>query len=462
MVLIVCLATAIIVLECIIIDMDIWISDSGDGDGSRGNPYLIMDIFDLQAMKNNQKAHYALAKNINASDTINWNGGQGFEPVGTFPYGFNGFLDGRGYSITGLYINRNTSDVGLFGFISRGRVSNVGLVDVNVSGRTGIGGLVGRSHGTISNSHMSGIVIGYGQVGGIVGINYDGSVADSYATGSIYGNTSLIGGLVGENTYGSVSNSYSSGEVMGNNMTGGLVGGINKGSVTNSYATGRVTGSGNVGGLVGGNQGSVSNSFATGSVTGNGTYSGSVGGLVGGNSQEGSILNTYAIGNVTGPESIGGLVGYTRGMVTKSYSTGNVTGEINVGGLVGTSTGWVAYCFWDTQLSGLTTSAGGLGEITEKMKKIVTYLMANWTIVIVDNINEGNASSIWNIVEGRTYPFLSWEITSSDQEKKESGYGPLHICCFIHIIIAGIFLVIALGWKSKLEIDRKRMFFIRK
>jgi hypothetical protein len=36
----------------------------GDGDGTAGNPYLIEDIDDLQAMNNDLTAHYALKNDI--------------------------------------------------------------------------------------------------------------------------------------------------------------------------------------------------------------------------------------------------------------------------------------------------------------------------------------------------------------------------------------------------------------
>jgi hypothetical protein len=42
------------------------------------------------------------------------------------------------------------------------------------------------------------------------------------------------------------------------------------------------------------------------------------------------------------------------------------------------------------------------------MKSIATFSGADWNIIAVDP-GETNESYIWNIVDGDTYPFLSWQ-----------------------------------------------------
>jgi filamentous hemagglutinin family protein len=54
--------------------------------------YLIYDVYGLQAMKNHLDWNYALAQDIPASETRNWNGGLGFEPVGNNTNRFTGTL----------------------------------------------------------------------------------------------------------------------------------------------------------------------------------------------------------------------------------------------------------------------------------------------------------------------------------------------------------------------------------
>ena len=135
-------------------------------------------------------------------------------------------------------------------------------------------------------------IVGSNYVGGLIGYS-SGSVSNSYATGAVTGG-GAIGGLSGFSG-GTVSNSYATGTVTGNAFVGGLIGGSggSGGSVSNSYATGAVTGSGQrVGGLIG-EAGSypvasvVSNSYATGAVTGRGSR---VGGLIGHSSGSGSSV----------------------------------------------------------------------------------------------------------------------------------------------------------------------------
>jgi hypothetical protein len=49
-----------------------------------------MTVKQLQAMKDNLTASYALGNDIGASATIGWNGGVGFEPIGKFATPFTG------------------------------------------------------------------------------------------------------------------------------------------------------------------------------------------------------------------------------------------------------------------------------------------------------------------------------------------------------------------------------------
>ena len=212
--------------------------------------------------------------------------------------------------------------------------------------------------------------------------------------------------------------------VTGNSSVGSLVGG-STGTVSNSYSTGSVTGGEYVGGLIGVNIGTVSNSYSSGNVTGTGgQQSLSVGGLVGVNT--GTVSNSYSSGNVTGTgeqqlSCVGGLVGVNmgggnyKGTVSNSYSSGNVTGtgeqqSLYVGGLVGYSTGTVSNSFWDIQTSGQATSAGGTGKTTAEMQDVATF--AGWSIIAVANPSTRTPSYIWNIVDGQTYAFLSWEPVS--------------------------------------------------
>jgi len=160
-----------------------------------------------------------------------------------------------------------------------------------------------------------------------------------------------------------------------------------------------------VGGLVGMNHdGTVSKCHSRGSVTGRH----GVGGVVGRN--DGAVHNCYSSSSVVGEGNVGGLVGYQwyRTVVTNSYSNGAVVGKDAVGGLMGFNLGIVSNSFWDVEASGMEESDGGTGKTTAEMRDIATFIAAAWDITAVAS-GETNTAYAWNIVDGQTYPFLSWQ-----------------------------------------------------
>ena len=189
---------------------------------------------------------------------------------------------------------------------------------------------------------------------------------------------------------------------------GGLVG-DNGGTVSRSYSTGTVTGGDFAGGLVGVNRGSINESYSCCSVSGRWTIGGLIGAIHGGTAND-----SYSTAIVSGDGRVGGLVGELwQGSVSKCYSMGSVAGDSDVGGLLGINIyGTVDNPFWDTQASGQYASDGGTGKTTVEMKSIATFSGAGWNIVAVADPGIRNTSHIWNIVEGQTYPFLSWEPVS--------------------------------------------------
>ena len=162
----------------------------------------ITDAYQLQLMFLNLGAIYSLANNIDATQTLNWNAGGGFAPIG-ISSPFTGTFNGNSYTISNLFINLPTTDnVGLFGYTSGATIENVGLLNANVTGQNNVGALVGYNNNSsrIDNSYATGSVIGgsYG-AGGLVGSNNNSSSIDnSYATSSVSG-TFGVGGLAGYN-----------------------------------------------------------------------------------------------------------------------------------------------------------------------------------------------------------------------------------------------------------------------
>jgi|GEM_PF-1375968 len=143
-----------------------------------------------------------------------------------------------------------------------------------------------------------------------------------------------------------------------------------------------VTGANHVGAMVGVNSGSIWASFATGDVHGQTSVGGLVGTL-GTTAFDGFIRNSYAKTNVNlyGAQDAGGLIGLMEsGTVYKSYAAGRInlsnSAATGVGGLIGrlgtggaNPTDVSSAGFWDTTLSGQTTSAAGTGLVTAATKR---------------------------------------------------------------------------------------------
>jgi len=205
------------------------------------NPYIIYDIYGLQAMKSYKTASFELNNNISAESTSRWDlssGGyyQGFDPVGNATDYFMGSLDGKGFIISGLRIKRAQNNVGLFGTLSSGLtivISQVGIINASVEGTNNVGILAGTNNATITRAYTKGSVIGTGSnIGGMVG-NNSSYVGNSYSTANVYGG-SVVGGLIGYNTT-VVTEGYATGSVSG--TTAGGFAGANAGTITNCHFT---------------------------------------------------------------------------------------------------------------------------------------------------------------------------------------------------------------------------------
>ena len=192
---------------------------------------------ELQDIEKNPDLSYILTNDIDCSDTENWDDIQGFRPIASFL----GKLDGNGYSINNLYINRpDKSFVGLFGDLT-GTVINLGLENVDITGNSHVGAIAGRliNGGSLSTSYSTGNVKGSNVeeindrwlIGGLVGQAWDGTISNSYSSANVTGYGA--GGLVGTEVYASISNSYSVGTVSGNRV-GGLAAYLDA-TVINSY-----------------------------------------------------------------------------------------------------------------------------------------------------------------------------------------------------------------------------------
>ena len=341
-----------------------------NGTGTEADPYEISNASELQAMEDDLSANYTLVSDVDASDTTQFNGGSGFDPIGDADAfdeteeEFNGSFDGNGRTITGLTINRSgEGNIGLFGALDSGTVTDVSLTGVTITGDFETGGLVGTARGnsTVENVSVSGSVSGTFDSGGVVGVAEDDTTiqnATAYVDVADDGGDSSAGGLVGGLEDNSVIQSATAtGNVSGDGAVGGLVG-RNGGTVRNVTASGSVSSiylgfSAQQGGLVGRNLGTIRNATASGSVDGNSQ----VGGLAGSNS--GEITNSTAVGDVTGGTTVAGLVGSNEGVISETTASGSVSGTETVGGLVAVNDGTIRNATASGSVDG-EFSVGGL------------------------------------------------------------------------------------------------------
>ena len=227
--------------------------------------------------------NYVLKKDIDASSTkldqstdkLGGFGSDGFRPIGqmsgttsgTDGLKFSGQVDGEGSIISDLFIESPISNVGVFSKTTpASNIHNIGLNNVDVTGGTLSGGLIGYNDGDIDSVYVTGNVEGVNDTGGLVGYSSGEVLNNSYAMVDVVG-VNGVGGLVGYNEAGIINNSYATGDIVGVNKVGGLVG--SGFSIKNSYATGNVVASGNeAGGLIG-SVDKIESSYAIGNVVGN-------------------------------------------------------------------------------------------------------------------------------------------------------------------------------------------------
>lgn len=126
------------------------------GDGTAENPYQIATAKQLVAVRNDLAAHYVLNNDIDLSGYSSWN------PIGDAVYSFSGSFDGNGHVIRNMTIEVQTSDsyLGLFGYASGAKLTNVVLEDATIRGTLSTGNhqvalLVGKTSKTTFKTTLS-------------------------------------------------------------------------------------------------------------------------------------------------------------------------------------------------------------------------------------------------------------------------------------------------------------------
>ncbi|URZ17432.1 fibronectin type III domain-containing protein [Clostridium felsineum] len=387
------------------------------GNGTQDDPYIISTVEQLENIKYQLSASYRLSNDIDLSG-VNWIalGNSSDQP-------FTGTLDGAGYSIKNLSMNRlGINYTGLFNYLSRATIKNLKLDNVNIIGGNYTGTLAAYStSSTIDNCSVSGAVTGYTFTGGLIGqgvaaTNISNCSVSATVNGDSKGSASgnRLGGIVGD-LGGNITGCSVTGDITSKagNYVGGLVG-VLTGNITKSSVSNNITAQDSyVGGLVGYLQGDVNQSYTAGSITGLDI----VGGLVGYSytaynvSNPNILQNSFNLKSVQGRNYIGGIQGYDQGCIRgvgdyygsghwygdatiqNCYSSGKITAQGAVGGLSGTDT-IISNSYYDAISSGFSPlNAVDVGRITTSMKQQGNY--TGWDFI-----------NTWRIDELTSYPYL--------------------------------------------------------
>ena len=259
--------------------------DKGYTDNGQGN-YTVTSAEGLKAVADianngNLGINITLTADIDLKG-IDWT------PIGIdYNHQYTGTFNGGGHTITGLTVTGSDQYVGLFGHIgSGGTVKDVTLEEVKIESNndmSAVGGVAGRSYGTLENCSVSGSVSGSGIAGGVVGYQSGGFLTGCSSSATVNAG-GVAGGVAGLTDSGATLTAcYATGDVTlesinsGGNFVGGVVGSNTSCTLKACYAWGSVTGSGSGTIYVGGVTGTNDEGTLTACYHANGTVSGPAG-----------------------------------------------------------------------------------------------------------------------------------------------------------------------------------------
>ena len=312
-------------------------SEFESGSGTSSKPYVIKTAAQFANMRNHADKHFVLAGNIDLNN-INWK-----------PFEFSGSLDGKGFVVSNLYVNRTDDYQGLFSKIKGYyndpiKVKNLTIRGVNISSDNSyVGAVAGLSEGSfIQNCKViltdRSEISGDDHVGGIVGLTwdtdymtvYDCEVESQFDGLAILGNSN-VGGITGA---GMCEGCKVSADIAGEDNVGGITGYFDQDSfyedsiVSECSFSGEISGTDKVGGIAGSFEyGSIRSCKVNADIIAEGNY---VGGIVGYckyySAETSYIIACYSDGQITASpnaENVGGLVGrgHSSVEVSLSYST---------------------------------------------------------------------------------------------------------------------------------------------
>ena len=441
--------------------------DSSDGRGSSAQKPIVIDTPEKLAFLAEQVlagnsfrgTYLELGANINLGKKI-------WEPIGNESNPFEGYFNGKGYTVSGLYVC-NSEYAGLFGNvesyaeiknlnvegnvfaagesskcisggiagISSGKISNCyykGTISVSALGSCYAGGITGGLGGEILNCKTyAAVIIGenptdIAKAGGIAGYISGGSIENCRSDGNVSAvakDTALAGGVTGDSYNGNVEGCVTRCIVEAEGSTvaaGGVVGYQQSGTVTGCSSSRTVTAkiavggeSASAGGIAGIAKAYISDSMNLGDVIGVGTEY--AGGLVGSIEENGALLNSYNSANVTADSGFAaGLAANNAGKIANCYNIGKISAA-SADGIVCGGSGSTEYCYTvSTERTAVQENCGSF----EKPKSAVEA-GANSIYIGGADQTESTLEEILNAwVAAQTSAFRSWK----SEQFENSGY----------------------------------------
>lgn len=202
------------------------------GSGTSGDPWLISDCTQLQAIRDpasNLSKHFKLAANINCSTV------SPFTPLSNSTTYFTGSLDGAGYEVQNLTISC-VSTCGLFPTFKASTAVTIKDITFRDSSVTGTGSQIGTIVGTLNApltitnvEFINPTVSGTSNIGGVIGYFPSSSASSAQLTATdltlrnptISATTLRVGGLIGyADNYPAETLTVTRADIIGGTVTG--------------------------------------------------------------------------------------------------------------------------------------------------------------------------------------------------------------------------------------------------
>lgn len=261
----------------------------GYGSGTAQDPYKIRTVSQLayvqeQVMKGQtyENTYFILLGDLEINDTTVecwFKNAAEWRPIGDSEHPFLGHIDGCGYTVKGLYIDRPyESETGLFGYIGEGAV--------------------------IENLNVEGYVRSYGDSGVLVAVNDGGTVRNCNVSG--YTEAYMGGALLCGLNMGDIRSCETAGRISGGVAIGGICA-YNLSEIAECANSARIFSFGyDAAGVCALNLGMISDCFNTGNVTAN-----DVGAGICAENMKGKICSSYSTGTILASSYSGSVCGYT-------------------------------------------------------------------------------------------------------------------------------------------------------